>query len=153
MPTCSLNLVADINHQEQIQRLATHLVTGMRQIPYEERMQWLGLHSLQRRRLHDDLITAFKIFKDLLDIDPNLRVLPPARRGLTGHPFKELQGASHRRRRGCEILEEAPGSRRYCSSCVCFQEAAGERLDSSLSPSPPLTGHSPPPPSHLHTTH
>ncbi len=26
--------------------------------------------------------------------------LPPARRGLRGHPFKVLQGASHRRRRG-----------------------------------------------------
>ncbi len=36
----------------------------------------------------------------LLDIDPNLFFLPPARRGLRGHPFKVLQGASRRRRRG-----------------------------------------------------
>ncbi len=47
-----------------------------------------------------DLITAFKLFKGLLDIDPNLFFLPPARRGLRGHPYKVLQGASHRRRRG-----------------------------------------------------
>ncbi len=47
-----------------------------------------------------------------LDIDPNLFFLPSARRGLRGHPFKVLQGPSHRRRRGspfsvrvCEILE------------------------------------------------
>ncbi len=46
------------------------------------------------------LITAFKIFKSLLDIDPNFFFLPSARRGLRGHPFKVLQGASHRRRRG-----------------------------------------------------
>ncbi len=89
MPACSPKLVADINHLERIQRLATR-----------ERLQRMGLHSLQRRRLWADLITAFKIFKGLLDVDPNLFFLPPARRGLRGHPFKVLQGANHRRRRG-----------------------------------------------------
>ncbi len=72
MPACSSNLVPDINHLERIQRLATRLVSGMRHLPYEERLQRLGLHSLQRRRLRVDLVTAFKIFKGLLDIDPNL---------------------------------------------------------------------------------
>ncbi len=100
MPACSPNLGADITHLERIQRLATRLVTGMRNLPYEERLQRLGLHSLQRRRLRNDLITAFKKFKDLLDIDPNLFFLLSARHGLRGHPFKVLQSASHRRRRG-----------------------------------------------------
>ncbi len=100
MPACSSNFAADINHLERIQRLTTRLVTGMRHLPYEERPQRLGPQSLHRRRLRDDLITAFKIFKGLLNIDPNLFFLPPARRGLRGHPFKVLQGASHRRRRG-----------------------------------------------------
>ncbi len=45
-------------------------------------------------------MTAFKILKGLLDIDPNLFFLPPTRCGLRGHPFKALQGASHRRSRG-----------------------------------------------------
>ncbi len=100
MPSCLPNLVADINHLERIQTLATRLVTGMRHLSYEERLQRLSLNSLQRRRLRDDLITAFKIFNGLLDIDPNLFFLPPTRRGLRGHPFNVLQGASHRRRRG-----------------------------------------------------
>ncbi len=100
MSAWSPSLVADINHLERSQRLATRLVTGMRHLPCEERLQRLGLHSLQRRRLRDGLITAFQIFKGLLDIDPNLLFLPPARRGLRGHPFKVLQGANHRRRRG-----------------------------------------------------
>ncbi len=100
MSACSPSLVADINHLERIQRLVTRLVTGMRHLPYKERLQRLGLHSLQLRRLRDDLITAFKKFKGLLDIDPNLFFLPPARRGLRGHLFKVHQGASHRRRRG-----------------------------------------------------
>ncbi len=85
---------------ERIQRLATRLVIGMRHLPYEERLQRLGLHSLQGRRLQADLITAFKIFKGLLDIDRNLFFLPPARSGLRGHPYKVLEGASHRRKRG-----------------------------------------------------
>ncbi len=76
----------------------TRQVTGMRHLPYEERLQPMGIHILQRRRLRDELITAFKIFKGLLDIDPNLFFHPPARRRLRGHPFKVLQGASHRRR-------------------------------------------------------
>ncbi len=100
MPACSKNRVKDINHLERIQRLAARLVTGNHHHPYEERLQWLGLHSMQRRRFRADLITAFKIFKNLLDIAPNLFFLPPARRGLRGHPYKLLQGASHRRRRG-----------------------------------------------------
>ncbi len=75
------------------------LVTGFRHRSHEERLQRLGLHSLQRR-LQADLITAFKIFKGLLDIDPNLFFLPPAHRGLRGHPKNVLQGGSHRRRRG-----------------------------------------------------
>ncbi len=90
MPACPPNLVADINHLELIQRLATRLETGMCHLLYEERLQRLGLHSLQRRRLRADLITVFKIFKGLVDIDPNLFFLPPTRRGLRGHPFKVL---------------------------------------------------------------
>ncbi len=50
MPACSPYLAADINHLERIQRLATRVLTGMR---YGERLQRLGLHSLQRRRLRD----------------------------------------------------------------------------------------------------
>ncbi len=103
VPACSPNLVTDINLLKRIQRLATRLVTDMRYLPYEERLQGLGLHSLKRRRIWADLITAFKIFKGLLDIDPYLFFLPPARRGLRGHPLKVLQGASHCRKRGSAL--------------------------------------------------
>ncbi len=65
MPACSPNLVGDINHLEQIQRLAKMLVTSIHHLSYEERLQRLSLHSLQRRRLHVGLISAFKIFTGL----------------------------------------------------------------------------------------
>ncbi len=71
-PTCSQNLVADIKLLERIQQLVTWLVTGIRHLPYEERLQLLGLHSMQRQRLRVDLITAFKVFTRLLDIDAKL---------------------------------------------------------------------------------
>ncbi len=48
--------------------------------------------SLPDNRLQD--------IQGLLNIDPNLVILPPARRDLRGHPYKVLQGASHRRIRG-----------------------------------------------------
>ncbi len=115
----------------------------MRHLPYEERLQRLGLHSLQRRRLRDDLITAFKIFKGLLDIDPNFfpssRSTWPKRAPLQGtsrceQPPKERVGIFGE---GCEILELAPGFRRCSSSCQCFQETVGGNLDRSLSPAAP----------------
>ncbi len=135
MPACSQNLVADINQLEGMQRLGTRLVTGIRHLPCEERLLSLGLHFLQWRRLRADLITAFKIFTSLLDIDPNL-FFPPTRRGIRGHnlqctqryepPPKEMVGLFDG---GCEILELAPGFRRYSSFCQHFQEEVQGILD------------------------
>ncbi len=99
-PACSPILAAHVNHLERIQRLATKLETGMHNLPYEERLQRLGLHSLQRRRLPADLITAFKIFTFILEFDPNLFFSPPARCSLRGHLYKVLHGVRHRRRIG-----------------------------------------------------
>ncbi len=45
---------------------------------------------------------------------------------------------------GCEMLESAPGFRRYSSFCQCLQKKVGESLDRSLSRSPPLIEHSSP---------
>ncbi len=85
------------------------------------------------------------------------------------HSLKVLQGASHRRRRGSafsvrfvKYWNKASVFRCYGSFCQYFQETVGGSLDRSLSPSLPLTEHSPPPhpgfslpppPSHLHITH
>ncbi len=52
---------------------------GLRHLLCEEKLRWLGLHSLLRRRLRADLITAFKISMGLLGMDQNLFILPPSR--------------------------------------------------------------------------
>ncbi len=96
----------------RIERLATRLVTGMRHLPYEEKLQRLGLHSLQRRRLQAELITAFKMFKGLLDININL-IFPSSRS--TWPRMAPLQGSPRCEPppkegvgifgEGCQILE------------------------------------------------
>ncbi len=47
---------------ERIQRLATRMVKGMRELPYKERLRRLNLFSFERRRLRGDLILAYNIF-------------------------------------------------------------------------------------------
>ncbi len=104
----------------------------MRHLPYEERLQRLGFHSLQRRRLRADLITAFKVFTGLLDIDPNFFNPPASLQGTPRcePPLKENVGLFSE---GCETLENVPRFSRYSFFCEYFEENAGESLDRSLS--------------------
>ncbi len=65
---------------ERIQRLATHMVKGMRDLPYEERLRRLNLFSIERRRLRGDLILAYNIFYGRLDF-PQAEFSRPQRNG------------------------------------------------------------------------
>ncbi len=52
---------------ERIQRLATRMVKGMRELPYGERLLRLNLFSLERHRFRGDLIFAYNIVHGRLD--------------------------------------------------------------------------------------
>ncbi len=73
---------------ERIQRLATRMVKGLRELPYEERLRRLNIFSLERRRLRGDLILAYNIFYGRLDLPQAEFFEAPAERDLRGHDFK-----------------------------------------------------------------
>ena len=53
---------------EKIQRRATKLIPGLRDLRYEERLKECGLTTLETRRLRGDQIKVFKILNGILII-------------------------------------------------------------------------------------
>ena len=56
---------------EKIQRRATKLIPGLRDLTYEERLKECGLTTLETRRLRGDQIEVFKILNGYENIDSN----------------------------------------------------------------------------------
>ena len=78
----------DANHLEKVQRRATKIVPGIRDLPYRERLQQLKLPSLVYRRKRGDMIQTYKILHGLEDIPEN-SLLKLAEKGpARGHSLK-----------------------------------------------------------------
>ena len=67
---------ADIQALEQVQHRFTRQVSGMGNLPYEERLDRLGLTTLQARRERGDMIESFKIITGKVDVDPDIWFTP-----------------------------------------------------------------------------
>ena len=53
----------DIAMIETVQRRATKLIEGLRDMSYSERLSYTGLISMEKRRVRGDLIQVFKMLK------------------------------------------------------------------------------------------
>ena len=62
----------DVDMLEKIQRRATKLIPGLRDLTYEERLNECGLTTLETRRLRGDQIEVFKILNGYENIDSNI---------------------------------------------------------------------------------
>ena len=51
----------DADTLEGVQRRATKMIPGLKNLSYQERLKRLGMFSLNRRRLRGDMIEVFKM--------------------------------------------------------------------------------------------
>ena len=59
----------DVEALERVQKRFTRMLPGLEGICYEERLEKLGLFSLERRRLRGDLIEVYKIMRGMDRVD------------------------------------------------------------------------------------
>ena len=83
----------DINTIENVQRRATKMIPGLRDMSYPERLRALKLPTLAYRRLRGDMIETFKVVKEIHDPEaaPHMSMVGPDRRTVRGHKFKMLK--------------------------------------------------------------
>ena len=62
----------DIDTLERIQRIATKISLGLRDLSYEKRLKECGLTTLETRRLREDHIDVFNILNRYENIDRNM---------------------------------------------------------------------------------
>ena len=72
---------------EKVQRRATKLVWGLKDLSYEERLERLKLFSLEERRLRGDLIQTFKLLTGKENVDYEI-LFNRSTNHLRGHSFK-----------------------------------------------------------------
>ena len=72
------------------------MVKGLKKLPYETRLKRLGIYTLERRRLRDDLIETFKILtgKERIDFKKFFE-LADATSWLRGHSLKLYKRRCH----------------------------------------------------------
>ena len=62
-------MVKDIKLTESVQRRATKSVPTLSLLPYEERLKLLDIPTLKHRSREGDMIIAYKMLNDLIDLD------------------------------------------------------------------------------------
>ena len=68
-PVWSPHTSCQINRIEKVQRFFTKRIAGLQSVPYDKRLNVLKLHSLECRRISNDLVLCYKIINGKLDTD------------------------------------------------------------------------------------
>ena len=87
-------ICTDISKRKKIQRRATKLVHGFNKMSYEQRLEALGLYSLQQRRLRGDLIETYKILTGKEKINSDQLFQKATSTELRGHSLKLYKKSS-----------------------------------------------------------
>ena len=82
----------DIDMLEKVQRRTTKLITGLRDLSYDDRLKECGLTTLETRRLRGDQIEVFKILNGHENIDPNIFFNIKTGQITRGHDFTLVKG-------------------------------------------------------------
>ncbi len=98
----------DIIMMEKLQRLATRMVKGLRDLPYEDRLRRLNLFSIERRLLLGDPILAYNMFQGRLDMPFEEFFEAPSDRNLRRHDFQLRHRRFQRARRGAAFSVRLP---------------------------------------------
>ena len=98
VPVWSPHLKGDCDTIERIQHRATKLVSSIRNLSYEKRLEALDLTTLAERRQRGDLIQMFKIMHnmDKLDRCNRFKIVQNQVRGHCFKYFKEISRQQHR---------------------------------------------------------
>eukprot|EP00061_Rhincodon_typus_P014782 g42066.t1 len=68
IPTSDL-MRKDVIKLERVQKRFTRMLPGMESLSYKERLDKLGLFSMEQRRLRGGLIEVYKIMRDIDKVD------------------------------------------------------------------------------------
>ena len=87
--------VGDMRLVEGVQRRATKLVPELYDLPYEERLEYLKLPSMEYSRLRGDMIQCFKIMNGLVRLNANQLFTPVSGANTRGHHQRVLRQRAH----------------------------------------------------------
>ena len=65
-------MVKNIKLVESVQRRATKMVQGIYHLNYDDRLIYLGLMRLEKRRVRSDLTETFKFMKGMYDVEKEI---------------------------------------------------------------------------------
>ena len=78
----------DIIKRERVQKRFTRMLPGLDGLSYKERLDRLGLFSLERRRLRGELIEVYKIMRGIDQLDSQYLFPKVGESKTRGHRFK-----------------------------------------------------------------